>query len=202
MFSKGVATLVFPRFEHLRPNVIETETARTRESEMRDAIGRFIMIAAVVILASPIWALQSDDHDEGTLIGTWKLVAAVSEEIPSGTTTDVYGANPTGYLNYAPDGRMIALIVRGDRKKPVGTIATPREAEALFRSMLSYTGTYLVRGNQVIHHVDASWNEAWTATNQTRLFTIERNRLILSTEPSPDPFTGKMSIRRLIWDKL
>ena len=80
------------------------------------------------------------------LHGTWKLVSAVREEIPSGATTDMFGEKPQGVLNYSPEGRMIALIAHGDRKAAASGRATPAEAEALYRSMLSYGGQLLGRG--------------------------------------------------------
>ena len=85
------------------------------------------------------------------LLGTWKLVGAVREEIPSGATTDLFGANPQGILNYSPEGRMIALIAHGDRKAVKGK-PTAAEAEALYRSMLSYAGRYTIDGDVVTHH--------------------------------------------------
>ncbi len=136
------------------------------------------------------------------LIGTWKLVSATREELPSGAKVDQLGAHPTGYLNYAPDGRMIAIIARGDRAKPTWPHPTAAEAEALFRSVLSYAGTYSVSGNEVTHHVDISWNEAWTGTRQMRIFQLDGDRLRLSTPPSPDPLDGKTSVRTMVWERV
>jgi Lipocalin-like domain len=136
------------------------------------------------------------------LIGSWRLVSATREEIPSGVTVDQLGTRPTGYLNYAPDGRMMAIIARGDRIRPAGPRPTAAEAEALFKSVLSYAGTYSVQGNEVTHHVDISWNEAWTGSRQTRIFSLEDGRLQLSTPPSPDPLDGRMSIRRMVWERV
>jgi hypothetical protein len=65
------------------------------------------------------------------ILGTWKLVSYVREELPSGAESDVMGAHPSGYINYGRDGRMIVMIVGSDRKKPAGAVATPAEAEAL-----------------------------------------------------------------------
>lgn len=136
------------------------------------------------------------------LVGTWKLVSAVREEIPTGAKVDLFGENPAGYLNYAPDGRMLALIVRGDRAGPAGAAATPSEAETLFRSMLSYGGTYAIEGNVITHHVDIAWNASWTGSTQKRTFAFEGGRLHLTTPPSPDPAEGKMSVRRMVWERL
>ena len=136
------------------------------------------------------------------LQGTWKLVSAVREEIPSGATTTMFGERPQGVLNYSPEGRMLALIAHGDRKPATGGRATPAEAEALYRSMLSYGGSYSVADDVVTHRVDISWNEKFTGGEQQRHFKLDGNRLTLSTPQSPDPIDGKMSVRRLVWEKI
>jgi len=136
------------------------------------------------------------------LLGTWKLVSAVREEIPSGAKTDLFGPDPQGFLNYSPDGRMIALITRSGRKAAANGRPTPAEAEALFRSMLSYAGAYTVEGDVVTHHVDISWNQSFTGDAQKRHFKFEDNRLLLSPPQSPDPIDGKMSLRTLTWERV
>jgi len=78
------------------------------------------------------------------ILGTWKLISYVREEVPSGAQSDVMGAHPSGYINYGSDGRMIVMIVGSDRKKPAGAVATPDEAAALIRSMLACAGTYSI----------------------------------------------------------
>jgi hypothetical protein len=146
------------------------------------------------------------NEDEKTardrLIGTWTLVSAVREEIPSGTKTDQLGASPQGYLTYTPEGRMIALITRSDRKAPASGKATAAEAESLFRSMLSYGGTFSVAGDVVTHHVDISWNQSFTGGDQKRTFRFDGDRLLLSTPQSLDPLDGKMSVRVMTWERV
>jgi len=68
--------------------------------------------------------------------------------------------------------------------------------------MVSYTGTYEVRGDTIVHHVDVSWNETWTGTEQTRFYKFDGDRLSLATTPSVDPVEGKMSIRTLVWERV
>lgn len=145
---------------------------------------------------------QQSDPVASRLLGTWKLVSVIREEVPSGATIDLMGPNPQGYITYSADKRMVALLARGDRQKPVANTATPDEAEKLFRSVISYAGTYTIAGNEVTHHVDLSWNESWTGTQQVRIFQFEGNRLSLSTPVSPDPLDGKISIRSLVWEKV
>ena len=68
--------------------------------------------------------------------------------------------------------------------------------------MASYGGTYTIDGNRVIHRPDVSWNESWTGTEQVREYKFDGGRLELATSPSPDPFTGKRSVRTLVWEKI
>ena len=67
---------------------------------------------------------MSNDQTRAHLLGTWKLLSAVREDIPSGAKTDLLGANPVGYINYAPDGRMMVINVGGERPKPAAGSAT------------------------------------------------------------------------------
>jgi hypothetical protein len=145
---------------------------------------------------------MSDDPTRQRLLGTWKLIAAVRQELPSGTQSDFLGLNPTGYINYAPDGRMMVLNVGSGRRKPAGASATAQEAEALFRSMTSYGGRYTIDGNEITHFVDISWNESWTGTEQKRIARFDGNRAYLSTPPSLDPITGTMTVRTMTWEKM
>ena len=136
------------------------------------------------------------------LIGTWTLVSAEREEIPSGTKRAYLGENPSGFLHYLPDGRMMSIITRSGRKAPAGKVANATEAEALVRSLVAYGGTYTCEGDKVIHHCDISWNQSFTGTKQVRTMTFEGDRLILSPPPSADPTDGTMSVRRLTWKRL
>ena len=96
---------------------------------------------------------MSNDSTRQHLIGTWKLITAVREEIASGAKTAFLGPNPVGYINYGANGRMLVLTVGSGRRKPPGPKATSAEVEALFRSMTSYGGTYTIDGNEITHHV-------------------------------------------------
>jgi hypothetical protein len=99
---------------------------------------------------------------------------------------------------------MMVMIVGGERKKPAGAVATPEEAQALMTSMLAYAGTYTIdaQAKTVVHHIDISWDQARTGTDQVRSYKLEGKRITLTTEPSADPATGKKTVRTLVWEKL
>jgi len=138
------------------------------------------------------------------MVGSWKLVSYVGEDVSSGAKSDVMGGHPSGYINYGGDGRMIVLIVGTDRKKPASTVATPAEAEALIRSMLAYAGTYTLdtAKKTVTHHIEVSWDQSRTGTDVVRTYKFEGDRLILTTEPSTDPASGKKTVRTLVWERV
>ena len=168
---------------------------------------RAVLLVVVGVLCLPCHLPAQTDQANSiqqAILGTWKLVSYIREELPSGTKSDVMGAHPSGYINYGRDGRMIVIIVGSDRNKPVGTVATPDEAEALIRSMLAYAGTYTIdsEAKTVTHHIDISWDQSRTGTDQVRTYKLEGNHITLTTEPSTDPATGKKTVRTLIWERL
>jgi hypothetical protein len=166
-------------------------------------MSRYILVTvSMLTLLALRGASPSLADDKDKLIGTWKLVSAVSEELATGQKTNIYKGTPIGFITYGTDGRVMTIVVDSARKKPTGAVATATEAEALFRSMAAYAGTYTIEGNQVIHRPDVSWNETWTSTDQVREYKFDGERLILATSPSPDAFTGKMSVRTLVWEKI
>src|SRR5262249_45873686 len=131
-----------------------------------------------------------------------KLITAVREEISSGTKTEFLGPNPVGYINYGADGRMLVLTVATGRRKPAGPKATSAEVEALFRSMTSYGGTYTIDGNEVTHHVDVSWNQSWTGTDQKRVARWEGNAVCVWPPLPLGPTPGGRGVRPMPGEKL
>src|SRR5208282_5231818 len=164
-----------------------------------------LIIIAVLCLPCHLSA-QADRANsiQQAILGTWKLVSYVREELPSGAKSDVMGAHPSGFINYGPDGRMIVMIVGSDRKKPAGSVATPDEAEALIRSMLAYAGTYTIdtAAKTVTHHVEISWDQSRASTDHLRTYKLEGDTLTLTTEPSTDPASGKKTVRTVVWEKV
>ena len=94
------------------------------------------VLAIVAFISGASAHMDAASSDPQKLLGTWKLVSYVGEEIPSGARADVMGPRPSGYINYGPDGRMIVIIVGSDRKKPVGPVATQEEAQDLITGPL------------------------------------------------------------------
>ena len=112
-----------------------------------------------------------------------------------------YGNNPTGYLSYSADGRMQVVGAANGRSLPVGAAPSNTERVALFDTMFAYAGTYSVVVDKVIHHVDISWNESWTGTDQIRHFEVSGNNLTLTTRIT-DPASGTEAHYAVVWERV
>jgi Lipocalin-like domain len=118
------------------------------------------------------------------IIGAWKLIACEMEYQDSGQREPYFkGKSASGYAVFTAEGRMVVLLVGGDREPG----KSAEKQAALLRTMIAYTGRYRFEGDQFITAVDASWNEAWTGTEQVRFCSIRGDRLDIRTAWLPHP---------------
>jgi hypothetical protein len=134
------------------------------------------------------------------LVGTWKLLSWDLEFQDTGKRERYAGDNPKGYFMFGPEGRALALVTGSGRVSG----QTAEQQAALFKSMLSYAGSYRVAGDELTISVDVSWNEAWNGTDQTRYFKIDGNRMEIVSAWQPHPtLPGGPMIRGLLsWERL
>jgi hypothetical protein len=118
------------------------------------------------------------------LVGTWIFVDwAISTG--SGDVRRPFQPKPHGYLIYSEVGIMSAVISTGERarfstddirKNPA------QEKAAAFDSYFHYAGTWVVRGDTVVHHVMSSLNPNMIGSDQVRNVTLAGDDLVLSAE--------------------
>jgi hypothetical protein len=154
------------------------------------------------MLALALVALSfSANAAEEEFYGTYKLISSTRTLLDTGQVETF--AQEQGFITYGKDGRMLVLIVRGNRPKPESIAKmTDQQRADLFRSMTAYGGTYKFDGKTMEHHIDISWNEVWTGTTQFRDVKKEGDRLIYTTRPAPFVSDGKMSVVTLVWEKV
>ena len=138
--------------------------------------------------------------DRNPLLGTWRLKSYVVTAA-TGARSTPYGENPTGYVSYSADGRMQVIGAASGRMVPAGPNPPENKRVALYDTMFAYAGTYSVEADKVIHHVDISWNEAWTGTDQIRLFEVNGNFLTLTTRFT-DPASDTETLYAVVWEKV
>ena len=131
------------------------------------------------------------------LVGTYKLVSFTSK-FEDGTSYEFLGALPVGYTIITPKV-FTSILVSADRKP--GNTADAKLA--LFNSIIAYSGPYTIEGSKLFTYVEVSWNQTWTGTKQGRTWSIDGDKLILTTDWAPsvkDP--SKKASGYLVWQKI
>jgi hypothetical protein len=137
------------------------------------------------------------------LVGSWKLVSAMSATSNGERNETPYGAGPVGLLTYTKTGRMTSLISYGGRKLlsvARGAAATQEEQADAFNTFLAYTGRYSLNGNKITHHVEISWVQNYVGKDLIRSIKFEGDRITLTTPPTP--VNGKIQSVELTWERL
>jgi hypothetical protein len=162
---------------------------------MKLARSQLLQVAGVAVVAlcvnAPSWGAEPN------IVGSWKLLSYVTEELATGKKTALMGEHPKGYLIYTPQGRMMGLIVHETRSPP----KVDEDRINLHKSMISYSGRYTVEGDKVVHHVDVSWNEVLTGTDAVRFFKLEGDHLAITTPPLKSVIPGVETIGVLVWER-
>ena len=152
-----------------------------------------------LLLILPVTTTRSADNP---LIGTWKLKSYVREVAATGERYNERGEHPNGYLSYAADGRMYAIITWENRVAPTDVVPTDEERIKLFSTMISYAGTYTFDAEKVIHHVDISWYQNWTGTDQVRFYKLDGNMLTITSALAKNFTDGREGRSILVWERL
>jgi hypothetical protein len=146
-------------------------------------------------------AIQKDK-----LVGTWKLVSASNVTDKGIVKNEVYGRNPTGFLTYTADGRMMAIITDGGRKllSKYWRAAPAEEKAQAFSTSLSYAGTFTVSGNTVTHHVEASSDQNRVHKDLVRVVVkLEDDRVTLrTTTPLVWDDGVQYAYQELVWSRM
>ncbi|GGA55745.1 lipocalin-like domain-containing protein [Okeania sp. KiyG1] len=120
---------------------------------------------------------------QNRFVGTWRLVSFELKDV-NGEVSYPYGKDTIGYLMYAEDGYMSAVIMATRRPKFSSADflggSTQEKANAM-ETYISYCGSYEIKDKKVIHHVKASLFPNWVGTNQERFFEFTENYLLLTT---------------------
>ena len=135
------------------------------------------------------------------MVGTWRMLTWHREFADTGERIDALGADPVGFVSYGADGRVHAIVVKRDRRPPASIPPSGSEKVELFDSMLAYAGTYALHDDYVVHHLDASWNQSCTGTDQIRFYKLDGSMLEIWGAPAPDPYTGRTVVHRITFEK-
>src|SRR5271155_154381 len=128
----------------------------------------FSILGFSLLLLSSSSVAQQNQTCDGPQVGSWVLLSIETQDMQTNEKNNLLGAHPYGYLSYGSDCRMYAILTKESRVAPAQLVATDQESIELYRGLISYAGTYSIDGSSIIHHIQASWNQAWTGTSQVQ----------------------------------
>jgi Lipocalin-like domain len=144
------------------------------------------------------------------LIGIWNLISAIAIYSDGTTDSEVYGANPTGYITYTAEGQMMVMFSRSNRPSFSQDVRSPfseemsavpiEELAQAFTSFNAYAGTYTLNGNTVSHHLTLASIPNRVGTTLIRTFTISGDRITLRTPETIND--GVEMVFELVWERL
>lgn len=147
--------------------------------------------------------MKRSDNVNAGLIGSFELISWLIY-YPDGRDPGLpFGSNPTGLLQYLSDGSMSATVWRSDRR-PFPPDISPRQLDTeliadAFWSYFHYAGTYRVEGDNVIHSVLHSLNQAMVGTDQVRRMKIDPPFLMLT---GLEPYRDETRRHELNWRRV
>ena len=119
------------------------------------------------------------------LLGAWRLARWTIAYSDGRAPTMPFGESVTGLLIYSNDGHMSGNIARAGRSPLSSESARMAPAEEKIRAFdtyFSYAGTYVVAGDEVIHHVTMALFQNLVGTVQRRTMRFSDEGLELAAE--------------------
>jgi len=164
-------------------------------------MANWLIAVAFMSVVFPSYAVG---QTKNTLVGTWKLISA-TDTTEKGAVNDSFGRNPTGFMTYTADGRMMGIITF-DGRKPLSVpdyISAPAQERAqAFATFVAYAGRYTFTGDRVIHHVEAAWMENYVGSDQVRyIVKFDANRMTIRTPPFLKGGV-KLANQELVWERM
>ena len=133
------------------------------------------------------------------LLGRWRIVEWV-QRYDDGREKHPFGRDPQGFIQY--DEERMFCFVCSARRAPLGgtqwTVPEPDKARA-YETCFSYSATWEMDGDHVLHKVDLSLNPNWVGTVQRRSAAIRGGRLVISARMEAG--TPEARTAELIWKK-
>jgi Lipocalin-like domain len=137
---------------------------------------RLKWLGILVVLLIGVYPSFADDNAK--IVGTWRLVSYAMETQTTGEREPIMGKNPSGYIIFTPEGRMMEIITGEGRKTP----KTDQDRAALWNSMVAYTGMYRLEGDKCFTKGDVAWAPARIGEDRANFFRIDGDRLQLLSE--------------------
>ena len=133
-----------------------------------------------------------------SVVGTWALEVYELRPVSEGESAYPLGADARGRIAYTEEGYMSVFLMAADRPQVRGRSADVELKAAAYDTFIAYGGTYELRGDTVVHHVEFSSVPVWTGGDQERHVAFEDGKLVLTL---PVTVAGAQREYRLVWHR-
>ncbi len=162
---------------------------------------RMVSKCALLAIAVVVGTIGSVAQAADSIVGTWRMISWSEQETESKTVHKPFGDKPLGLITFTADGRMMVMFTDPARKASAAPKATDPEAAGLYRSMVSYAGSYSLEGDKLTNKIEIAWNQAWNGTSQQRIVALAGHTLTVKTAPFVSPFLGKEIVATLVFER-
>ena len=142
--------------------------------------GRFLL--ASIALGTLFIAGQSraSDSDHNPLVGTWRFTKFVDTP-EGGEPVYAFGKDPIGFFVFTADGHVFLNLMRNPPNAPLEGV-DPDPDSCVPEWFCAYFGTYILdrKKGVWVTHVLGSNQPNYLGTDQTRPFTLDGDRLVIS----------------------
>jgi len=133
------------------------------------------------------------------LVGHWALEVYELRPVNEGESPYPLGPDATGRITYTEDGYVSVFLQAARRPPTPGRTADVELKTAAYDTFIAYGGTYELRGDTVVHHVEFSSVPVWTGSDQERHVEFDDGHLVLTL---PVTVAGTQREYRLVWRRL
>jgi hypothetical protein len=159
---------------------------------IRREVGLIAAAALFALAALPATAQHKSLKEQ--VIGTWHIVS-VEEVYPDGRIDRPWGPNMKGAVSFAPQGKVLLMIIGGDLPNPAGK---PQESA---RQVVAYFGTYSVDegAKTITYTAERATIPAFDGLTRKATVTVTGEELRQSSAPVTGPqgtFTPQLVMRR------
>jgi hypothetical protein len=134
------------------------------------------------------------------LVGRWKIVSWL-QRYDDGRVTYPFGETLSGFIQY-DEKNVFVLLEKANRAKfTTGGQwnASAAEKAGAYDSFMSYSGTYEIDGEDVLHKIEASIFPNWEGGVQRRRMSYKDGKLTLSARVEEG--TPEARSAELVWEK-
>jgi len=134
----------------------------------------------IAVLTAGLIGCETSAAPESQLVGAWQLVKYVDTP-DGGKPVEAFGPNPKGMFVFTADGRASVHIMRNPPKLD-GKVSDPDPDACVPDWYCSYFGSYSVDWSKPSWtiRVEGGNIPSFIGSDQTRLFTLDGDRLVLA----------------------